>query len=314
MVRKYLKHQNLTSHDQAKHHAVILASQDFAAWLEDQSFIGTLLQRLYGASLAREDTSQIDILCGVVDGIPSTLPLVNPQRGLSILYSSTSDILPDLWDENSFAPDIEQENTASISFLSNPLTDDTRSLEVTLPLANTIFQNGRQSTLFASRWRKEQGDRLALATTRWKQTQRVTPGGHSVEHTIPFIPLLPLTTPRKILTGLGNILRQVEVDGSPAPASKELELLIPEVFAVRSKRYGPSSSGPIGVWAWVIPPHVIAAEILSDLEVFQADSHQSEAELATKAEGVFAKLTSSGCRLHKICKRDNGAYILCLLT
>ncbi|RYP56692.1 hypothetical protein DL769_009882 [Monosporascus sp. CRB-8-3] len=78
------------------------------------------------------------------------------------------------------------------------------------------------------------------------------------------------------------------------------------MFDIRSKRHGPSSSGPIGVWAWVIPPHVVEAERLSDLKVFRANSSHSEAELATESAEVFSRLTSSGCRLHKILSGGGG--------
>lgn len=264
--------------------------------------MGSLLQTLYESSLSNEATSQINILAGVTDGIPSTLPLSDPQRGLSILYSSRSSLLPDLWDSSSFSPGIEKDEVASVSFLSNPLAGDTRALDVTVPLANTVFQNGRRSTLFASRWLKEPNHSLVHNITRQKQTQLIAPRGSSVAHTAAFLPLMPLTAPRKILAGLGNILRQVEVDGSPSPASKELEVLIPQIFDARSNRYGPTSSGPIGVWAWVIPPHVVEKERLSHLKVFQTDSSQPESELATEAIDVFSRLISSGCRLHKIRK------------
>lgn len=276
--------------------------------------MGSLLQTLYESSLGDEATSQIEILAGVTDGISSTLPLSDPLKGLSILYSPRSNLLPDLWDSSSFAPDIEQDKAASVSFLSNPLAGDTRALDVTLPLANTVFQNGRRSTLFASRWLKKPGHSLVHDITRQKQTQRVGPRGSSVDQAASFLPLLPLTAPRKIVAGLGNILRQVEVDGSPSPASKELEVLIPQVFDVRSERYGPSSSGPIGVWAWVIPPHVLGRENLSDLKVFQTHSSHPEAKLATEAVDVFSRLMSSGCRLHKIRKWNNATDVLYILT
>ncbi|KAK7741952.1 hypothetical protein SLS62_010847 [Diatrype stigma] len=305
-IKNHVKRLPLRSSGRADHHAAILASQDFATWLDDQSFMGSLLQTLYESSLSSEEASQIDILAGVVDGIPSTLPLSDPHRGLSILYSSTSSILPNLWDPSSFSPETEQDKASSVSFLSNPLAGDPRTVDVTIPLANTIFQNGRRSTLFASRWQKGPSHSLVHEATRQKQTQKVAPRGTSVNHTLPFLPLLPLIAPRKIVAGLGNILRQVEVDGSPSPASKELEVLIPQIFDVREKRYGTSSSGPIGVWAWVIPPHVVETEKLLDLKVFKADSAYSEAELATEAVDVFSRLTSSGCRLHKILSGGGG--------
>ena len=265
--------------------------------------MGSLLQTIYGPASGHETPSQIDLLAGVADGVSSPLPFGDPRRGFSLLYGSTGDILPDLWDESSFSPNIEPERGAYVSFLSNPLAGDCRPLDITLPLANTVFQNGRRSTLFASRWRRDSGDALSLDFTRHKQTQRVAPRGSAVGHTTPSIPLLPLTAPRKIVAGLGNILRQVEVDGAATPASKELEVLIPQVFDARSKRHGPSSSsGPIGVWAWVIPAHVVEAERLLDLKVFQSDAPLSETELAASSVDVFSRLASSSCRLHKICE------------
>ncbi|RYO76538.1 hypothetical protein DL766_002591 [Monosporascus sp. MC13-8B] len=83
-------------------------------------------------------------------------------------------------------------------------------------------------------------------------------------------------------------------------------MLLPEIFDIRSKRHGPSSSGPVGVWVWVIPPHVVEAESLSDLKVFRANSSHSEAELATESAEVFSRLTSFGCRLHKILSGGGG--------
>ena len=268
--------------------------------------MGSLLQTLHGSSSGSDAPSQIDILAGVADGITTPLPFSDPQRGFSILYGSAGDILPDLWDESSFSPNIEPEKGAYISFLSNPLAGDCRPLDITLPLASTIFQNGRRSTLFASRWRKGPGEALRHELTSHKQMQRVAPHGSTVGHTKPSIPLIPLTAPRKITAGLGNILRQVEIDGAATPASKELEMLIPQVFEARSKRHGSSSAGPIGVWAWVIPPHVVEAEQLQDLQVFQADNASlSESELAAKSVDVFSRLTSSCCRLHRICEYDD---------
>ncbi|KKY36636.1 putative v-type c subunit family protein [Diaporthe ampelina] len=46
-------------------------------------------------------------------------------------------------------------------------------------------------------------------------------------------PLVPITHPRKILEGLGNIIAKVEVDGEPCPASMELQTNIPRLMEAR---------------------------------------------------------------------------------
>ncbi|KAL7627809.1 hypothetical protein AAE478_002004 [Parahypoxylon ruwenzoriense] len=286
--------------------AAVFASRDFATWLQDESFMSGLLETLFKSNLGDKiSTQDVDVLSAVTDGLTQSRLFGGPQTGLSILYGSAS-FLPDLWNPEDFGSNVNQDRESSVSFLSNPLAGDTRPLEITLPLANTIFQTGRRSTLFASKWKRSHNGSMTLATMEEKRTQRIRPHDLSADHTRPLLPLLPLTPPRKIVAGLGNIVRQVEVDGSVTPASKELESLIPKVFDARSKRDGLYSPGPIGVWCWVLPPHVLGTQDFLDLGIFQAELSQSEAEVSLEAMGVFSKLISSGCRLHKILSGGGG--------
>ncbi|KAI0152557.1 hypothetical protein F4776DRAFT_38705 [Hypoxylon sp. NC0597] len=290
-----------------QHGAAIFASRDFATWLGDESFISGLLNTLFKSSTNGQVASQdINVLCAVTDGLTPKRLFSEPQTGFSILYGSANNILPGLWDSNDFGSNVDQDREASVSFLTNPLPGDTRPLEITLPLANTVFQNGRRSTLFASRWQQRHNDSIARTLMQEKRAQTIIPHANSAGHATPILPLLPLTPPRKIVAGLGNIVRQVEVNGSPTPASKELEGLIPKVFDHRSKQDASYSPGPIGVWCWVIPPQVVANQNLLDLKVFQPESSQSEAELSLDAMSVFSELISSGCRLHKILSGGGG--------
>ncbi|KAI0010987.1 hypothetical protein F4779DRAFT_616055 [Xylariaceae sp. FL0662B] len=291
----------------ADYGAAILVSREFATWLEDDSFMSSLLGIIFKSIANSQLQSQdIDVLTAVASGIPPKRLLYEPRTGFSILYGSAAKILPGLWDRDSFGANIDQDRESSISFISSPLRGDTRPLEITLPLANTVFQNGRRSTLFASRWQSSPSQSLTLAMMNEKHSQKIIPRSATVNHANSRFPLLPLTLPRKIVAGLGNIVRQLETNGSTTPASKELETLIPKVFDVRSERYGTSSTGPIGVWCWVIPPHVVEAQGLLDLKFFQAESPASEAELALGAMDVFSRLLSSGCRLHKILSGGGG--------
>lgn len=221
--------------------------------------------------------------------------------GVSVLYGPTSSILPRLWEKEGF-DNTNQDSIASVSFLTNPLIGNTGALEVTMPLANTVFQNGRRSTLYASRWDTSSEGSMALGMRHHKTTQTIVDKDGSVNHTLSMIPLLPLTPPRRIVAGLGNIVRQVEVDGSATPASRELEAIIPKIFGERAQHEPTYSPRPIGVWCWVIPPHCIKTGKFDNLRLFQAGSPQTEMNIALSSMEIFAELLSSGCRLHRIRK------------
>ncbi|KAF3062008.1 hypothetical protein GL218_04174 [Daldinia childiae] len=286
--------------------AAIFASRDFATWLEDENFVRSVLGGLFKSTIGMQDNPiPINVLCAVTDGLTPGRLFSEPRTGLSILYGS-NDILPGIWSTDDVGSNIGQDRESSVSFLSDPLPKDTRPLEIALPLANTIFQNGRRSTLFASRWQRDEEGSMGRTDIEEKQHQRICLRVSSEGHIKPILPLLPLTPPRKIVAGLGNIVRQVEVNGTTTPASKELEALIPKVFDTRSERDISYLPGPIGVWCWVIPPDVVEKHNLLGLKVFEAKSSQSEAELSLEVMNVFSELLSSGCRLHKILSGGGG--------
>ncbi|KAI0596286.1 hypothetical protein F4775DRAFT_565496 [Biscogniauxia sp. FL1348] len=287
--------------------AAILASRDFTNWLNDENFMSSVLETLFKSENdGQASTQQIDTLTGVVDAIGANDLRGEPRAGLSILYGLTEDILPNLWDSESLQQTTGESGSASIKFATNPLEDDVRSLELTLPLANTVFQNGRQSTLCASRWESSPQGPITLKAINHKSIQSIFACGDPANHTSSHVPLLPVTPPRKIIAGLGNIVRQVEVDGSTTPASRELELLIPKILDIRSKRHAAGSSSPVGVWCWVIPAHVVEAKKLVDIQVLSIESMQSEAEVADEAMKIYSGLLSAGCRLHKILSGGGG--------
>lgn len=266
--------------------------------------MGSILENLFKLQINPEPilgdrfaTHRIDVLSAVVDGLTPQRLFGEPQTGFSILYGPKTSVYSDLWNKEEFGSNVNQNKEASVTFECNPLFNGQPSLETTLPLANTMFQNGRRSTLLANAWVRHRNGLLSRLMDEEKRTQKIRWGADAT-HTRPLLPLLPLTPPRKIVGGLGNIVRQVEVDGVPTPASKELESLIPKVLDARSERDDSYSPGPIGVWCWVMPPDV--ADKLRDLEVFQFESSQSEAELSAKTRDTFSILPAHRCRLHKI--------------
>ncbi|KAI6086200.1 hypothetical protein F4821DRAFT_133334 [Hypoxylon rubiginosum] len=295
------------SNGTSDYEAAIFASPDFATWLEDETFMSSILEALFEENIDQRANSRggINVLSAVADGLTPKQLFGKPQTGFSVLYGSNP-ILPDLWNDKEFGSNVDRDNESSVSFISRPLPGSIGQLETTLPLANTIFQNGRLSTLFASKWQRSNNKSLTLNAMREKISQTIRPSIDRVDHTYPLLPLLPLTPPRKVVAGLGNIVRQVEINGSATPASKELEGLIPKVFDVRTKLDESYTPRPIGVWCWVIPPNVVDEQSLSDLKVFRAEPTQSEAELSLDVMPTFSKLLSSGCRLHKILSGGGG--------
>ncbi|KAI2635139.1 hypothetical protein GGS21DRAFT_517065 [Xylaria nigripes] len=283
----------------------ILASREFTSWLEDKTFMSAFLEVLFKSMRTTEIYRLgLNVLSGITDSISSHRLTSEARSGFSVLWGPTSKNLPGLWNEDGFIG-TSQDSTSCVSFVTAPFASDTGALEVTLPLANTVFQNGRRSSLYASKWEVNSNGSVTLLKRKPKMTQKIATLGR-IARTSSTIPLLPVTPPRKIIAGLGNIVRQVEVDGAATPASKELETIIPRLFEERAKRDPNSSPTPIGVWCWVIPPHVMQSPRFNSLTTFKANSPQTEVDMALESMNFFSELLQSGCHLHKILSGGGG--------
>ncbi|RDW67804.1 hypothetical protein BP6252_09200 [Coleophoma cylindrospora] len=131
-------------------------------------------------------------------------------------------------------------------------------LTVTMPLANTLFTNGRYSTLLTSKW-KVDGTSVQLLKSMEKKNQVVvveSPSPLSRPIATESSRAIPLTLPRQIMSGLGNIVRQLDFGTEGAgPASKELEANVHSYLAASSKFLDPLVDEKLGVWALVVPKH-----------------------------------------------------------
>lgn len=251
---------------------------------------------------------EISVLAAVVDGLSPSRQFGEPQSGFSVLKGYTESLLPSFWDMGQ--RNYESSSPSSISMLLDPFSGDKRSLQVTVPLANTIFQNGRPSTLLASRWQKQASGSFTLAQLEERTSQVILPSitGRDLI-TRASVPLLPISTPRKVVAGLGNIIRQVEIDGQPSPASKELEANVPKLLDARSQADPDFVPGPIGVWALVLPEPVVESGILDSMPSVQYLGSEGERDSAQAFAELFPKLLTSGCHLHKICMNLRGPLI-----
>ncbi|KLU82054.1 hypothetical protein MAPG_01133 [Magnaporthiopsis poae ATCC 64411] len=298
--------------------SAILVSKDLSRWLDDTDFMSALLQQLHPN--AGGSDQELSVLTAAVDGLCPRSPRGPPSSGLSILQGDAATILPGLWDREAPTASLRQLNEDARPALSvrlSPFLGDFRPVDVTLPLANTVFENARPFTLLASRWRAggagaSSTGALTLVDAFEKETQRIAAATEqSIQsHADVSTPLFPLTPPRKIIAGLGNIVREVEAHGSmdgeenARPASEELETSMHDIIAKRSRRL-PGIPVPNRTWALVVPPNSACLDFLVKFFGCMV-SFKSEHEAADGFARNFSKVLADGGRLHRVLSGGGG--------
>lgn len=160
------------------------------------------------------------------------------------------------------------------------------SHEVGLRLANTIFVNGKDRTLMGMKWNFDaQSQRYVLDKCRDLGVCSVGLSQNPLQCSI-NIPLMPVTPPRRVVSSMGNILRQVskslESTADAHPASADLEKELP--------RYVSSLGVPhqrVSVWALVEP-----AESARPVQEWSAQQ--------------LEEAVSRGARLHRVMSGGGG--------
>ena len=177
---------------------------------------------------------------------------------------------PDLWSKERELVRKTTGNINQLSTLSFHFDDiDQSSKQVQLPLANTVFINGRLATLLAQRWINgtSKESRVHLACIQEveleSQTLRMTRSinSDSVKSSAEITTRLkPITNPRVVSAVTGNIIRQVVVDGNVSrPASEELEKVVNDrLQTVQLERV------KLEVWALIKPRDVSFGKGCSD--------------------------------------------------
>lgn len=228
--------------------------------LEDQDpFVPNLLSRIFPRS---KGPPQVDIVAAVVDQIPYPphcypLPKTSKWRpgqnrfeGISVAVAYSDIAAPDLWCPSSVQKDPGLESALQRPVLSfrfpcdeSPASSETApqraksttSHVVRLPVANTLFNNGQPSTLFASSWApvKDSESQVVFACVKKMNLAQQALNmigvlaSPEMEHQSKLVlDLQPLTIPRVIAAGLGNIVRELydgRATNETMPASQELE-------------------------------------------------------------------------------------------
>jgi hypothetical protein len=298
---------------------VLLLSRGLASWLEDDEFVSELVRPLL--SEERQEQRQASLLAAVVDGIPRQNMFDPKVEGISVFVESQNFLLPRVWESDTHAADASPGLTfqAPSLFSDSNASPGTSVSRVTLPLANTIFENGQPWTMVASRWERESSDQKSPGKVMKrdhcrKAVQQVFPevpiaGQRSAKAASNLaLPLVPITRRQMVHGAMGNILSSVNGQGPKKaeknftkPASTDLEALVPTLLEVRRK-YLPAQEGePMGVWALITP----SSECQEVPHAEPVDFTSSRSWRAFRYPQIYKILRDSlanGCHLHKICE------------
>lgn len=314
---------------------VLLVTPAHIRLLDDGStFISSLLRLAVETTEPRQD---FDLLAAVVDRIPQTrsttpyrlrdshvadvasLPetrIENGSEGISVAVLDSEAAAPDLWSPRKISNEretmtIQQRCTLSFSLPPNPgvrtqLSDKTVSQplverKLQLPVANTLFQNGKTSTLFVQRWNlqisKESTSEHISSKKTWLQQQMVQMGAVFADEGMRFqldhrvhSHLVPITPARTITAAVGNIVRKIsggDASAEAAPASEELERAISTAI-----QQGQIPAQQAGVWALIRPQKYAVLD--------------GAAQLQGTVRDVIQYAILSGGRLHKVLSGGGG--------
>ncbi|KAL8733303.1 MAG: hypothetical protein Q9181_003626 [Wetmoreana brouardii] len=172
-----------------------------------------------------------------------TVPAIQPRSKLSFYFG---------------APEGRTEEVAEqAGSTSSPSTT------IKLPVANTLFVNGRESTIQAERWivgeTMIESTLACIKTVALKEQtlKLVAPQlgqGRSKSFRM-IVPLQPITPFRTVAASMGNIIRQFyvydssgQVSENVQPASRELEAAVTDILSNRG-----AETRRVDVWAQVTP-------------------------------------------------------------
>lgn len=303
--------------------------------LDDGStFIPSLLRLAVETTKSWQD---FDLLAAVIDRIPQTSSMTtyglrgshaadvdsSPRtrteagsEGISVAVLDSEAAAPDLWSPRNMSNEretmtIQQRCTLSFLLPPNPgvrtqLSDVSTSHPLVqrmlqLPVANTIFQNGQTSTLFAQRWNlqfgKESTSEHVFSKKTWLPKQIVQMGPVFADEGMRlqldyFVHshLVPITPARTIKAAVGNIVRKISgADASveAVPASEELERAISTAI-----QQGQIPAQQAGVWALIRPQRYAALD-------------QAARSQGTVRDTIQHAILSGG-RLHKVLSGGGG--------
>lgn len=255
---------------------------------------------------ARAPNSDVTALVAVVDGLPPGKheEMEKTTEGFAFMSCDHRVVLPELWRNDNIAAGYQSDHPRpSIIFRVRPNSSIEGGLDIGVPLANTMFRNGRTSTLFASKWNRNGAtDMFERIQQVEKRSATICPASSS--SIVPLhleIPLVPLTPPRRVVSGLGNIVRQVaNAEGNVVSASQELEASVDSYLEKRSL-----NKQTVTVWALIIPNSIIMDK--TGEAILAADPKQIRASWTDMLDSSMRSYVGHwlqqgrGTTLHRVC-------------
>ncbi len=271
---------------------------------------------------SHEISQEFHVLAAVVDRVPyAKAKFPEPyafhevqrrdgDEGISVCILDSKNAAPDLWNaqdqpRHTNTMSVQQRSTISFLLQISPKDTEVRVNEVPpqsvisrlveLPVANTLFRNGRTSTILAQRWvvtnisESKPELRLTEETSLPKQMLRLFDVVDRRSLKIGYrlsAPQAPITPPRIITAAMGNIIRTIQVSGSPennVPASTELEKAV-----ARASQTSEFPREIAGIWALVTP----------------RENRISQPYVGSR--GNLQEAIDSGSRLHKVLSGGGG--------
>ncbi|KAF2181970.1 hypothetical protein K469DRAFT_475040, partial [Zopfia rhizophila CBS 207.26] len=314
--------------------AIFFLTPSFATWLlDDQTFLQKAVDQAFKIIRERRKYhKKVHVLAAVVDKLPVPDTIVDAQNiaedgmararlppvsetgyeGMAYAIMRDSDSMEGSYREG-------PEGTGSISFLTSEESESgvVHASILQLPLANTVFQTGSPTTMVYSIWEKDKKAMEFKLISRSDLTHHAirlqshrAPGHQNI--TFLSIPLIPLTLPRTVEAGMGNIVRRVVgPDQKSVVASQELEEVVPRYFKVRGE---PPKS--ISVWALLVPDEILGS-VLDDTEaVLQKGGGENSCNTDRWQalwscdppvwQNVVAAAIGKGARLHRVLSGGGG--------
>ncbi|KIX05446.1 uncharacterized protein Z518_06318 [Rhinocladiella mackenziei CBS 650.93] len=243
---------------------LLLATPSLANLLDRKAFLLPALTRLYGNAKWAEDRQVNEVhvksIAAVVDALPASPILTREGRllaseGLAVLFSSA--------DHHGMCTTVAPEDGSTpvtIRFSSDSTATCLNSSRhvvrhVTLPVANTLFVNGRHTTLLEDEWKVTASDSgVTIDHYRGRSLKHLQVNvGCQADAFLDgcSVPLQRLTPPRKVIKSMGNVLSQIEIEGKAVPASQELEKAVSDHISGDST---PGSHSPLLIYALIRSP------------------------------------------------------------
>ncbi len=208
----------------------MLASKSLVSWLQDDTFMSGLLELYRNPSSSHDRPQAFHTLNAAIDRAPSLRRRDQLHGEITVLHGKLDSLLPGLWPAEGQHPATESSMLPSVTVSGIPMGSHFPTLDVTVPLATTIFNNGHPHTMFASRWQADGATPFRLMQQAEKTTQRIVlpdlPGLSSQMH----VNIVSITRPRKIAAGLETSFVGLQ------PAAPARETSQPRKSSKRSSR------------------------------------------------------------------------------